>query len=120
MPLTEEERIGIILLAERGSTRHVARTFHATHRTQTTYDTVAKLIKKFKRAGSDADASRFGRPKMATDEGRSTQVLEAMAMSPIKRIRRLSSQMGISQSSVMRILRASGTHTSNKWHPYKL
>lgn len=114
MPLTKEERIDIILLAGSGTTRYVARTFNATHRTQITHDTVAKLIKKFKRTGSVADASRSGRPKTATDEGTSTQVLAAMARSPTKGTRRLSAQMGISQSSVMRILRA------NKWHPYKL
>ncbi|GBM84298.1 hypothetical protein AVEN_1903-1 [Araneus ventricosus] len=113
---------------------------------------------KFKRTGSVADASS-GRPNTATDEGRSAQVLEAMARSPmkgnlsslcsngnqrkqchahfaghrhpckqqvgmaripIKRIRLLSAQLVISHSRVMRIFRESGSHRSNKWHPYKV
>ncbi|GBN20461.1 hypothetical protein AVEN_66856-1 [Araneus ventricosus] len=44
----------------------------------------------------------------------STQVLVGMARSPTKVTRCLSAQMGIRQSSVMRILLA------NMWHPYKL
>ncbi|GBL85396.1 hypothetical protein AVEN_34588-1 [Araneus ventricosus] len=69
---------------------------------------------KFKRTGSVTDASRSGRPKTATDEGSSTQVLASMASSPTKGTRRLSAQMGISRSSGMHNLR------TNKWHPYKL
>ncbi|GBM35945.1 hypothetical protein AVEN_31398-1 [Araneus ventricosus] len=153
MPRTKEERIDTTLLAGSDTTLHVARTFNTTYRTQITRDTVAKLIMKFKRSGSVADASRSGRPKTAVDEGRTTMTnmplwqnlsrnskgqvpspmqadLEdqrwqqmkvsqrmkeaAMVKSLIKGSRRLSVQMGISQSSVMRILR------DNKWHPYKL
>ncbi|GBN94989.1 hypothetical protein AVEN_60168-1 [Araneus ventricosus] len=69
---------------------------------------------KFKRASSVADANRSARPKTATDEGESTQVLAAMARSPTKGTGRLSAQMRISQSSAMSNMRA------NKWHPYKL
>ncbi|GBN35847.1 hypothetical protein AVEN_245918-1 [Araneus ventricosus] len=43
---------------------------------------------------------------LATDEDTSTQMLAAMARSPTKRILRLSAKMGISQNSVIRILRA--------------
>ena len=52
---------------------------------------------------------RSGRPKTATDEGTSTMVLEAMVKSPKKGTRRLSAEIGISQSSVMR-----------KWHPFQM
>ncbi|GBM05112.1 hypothetical protein AVEN_210817-1 [Araneus ventricosus] len=51
---------------------------------QITHDIVAKLIMKFKRAGSVADGRRYGRPKTATDEDTPTQVLAAMAKSPTK------------------------------------
>ncbi|GBL77453.1 hypothetical protein AVEN_41843-1 [Araneus ventricosus] len=115
MPLTKEERADILLPGS-DTTRHVARTFNAaTQKTQTTHDTVIKLIMKFKRKvpspkqadledprrqqmmlrqhirmkeGSVADASRSGRPKTVTHEGTSTQVL-AVARSPKKEIRRL-------------------------------
>ncbi|GBN74547.1 hypothetical protein AVEN_271777-1 [Araneus ventricosus] len=106
MPLTKEERIDIILLTGCGTTRHVVRTFNATHRTQITHDNVTKLIMKIIRTGSVADANRSGTPKSATDEGKSTQVLAAMARYPSKRTQCLSAQIGISQSSVTRNLRA--------------
>ncbi|GBM99177.1 hypothetical protein AVEN_122514-1 [Araneus ventricosus] len=54
---------------------------------------------KFKRTGFVADASRSGRRKTAANEGTSTQVLAAVDSSPKKGTRRLSAQMGISQSS---------------------
>ncbi|GBO19471.1 hypothetical protein AVEN_71664-1 [Araneus ventricosus] len=110
--LTKEERIGIILLAGRDTTRHVTSTINAKHRTHIHPDTVAKHI-KFNRTGSIIDASGSGRLKTATDESTSAQVLAVMARSPTNGTRHLSAQMGISQSSVMRILRLpSGTHTS--------
>ncbi|GBM81150.1 hypothetical protein AVEN_226970-1 [Araneus ventricosus] len=51
------------------------------------------------------DANTSGRPKTATDEGTSTQMLEAMSRSPSKEARRVSAQMRISESNVERILR---------------
>ncbi|GBL86796.1 hypothetical protein AVEN_96033-1 [Araneus ventricosus] len=47
--------------------------------------------------GSFADARRCGRPKTATDEGMSTQVLAAMARSSTKGTILLSAQKGIRQ-----------------------
>ncbi|GBL76609.1 hypothetical protein AVEN_53329-1 [Araneus ventricosus] len=77
-------------------------------------DNPSHPVVKFNMTCSVADASRSGRPKTAKNEGKSTQLLAAMARSLTKGTRRLSAQMGISQSSVMRNLLA------NKWHPYKL
>ncbi|GBL71960.1 hypothetical protein AVEN_115005-1 [Araneus ventricosus] len=114
MTLTKEERIYSILLTGSGAMLHVVRNFNATHRTQITPDNEAKLVEKFQRTISDANGSRSGRPKTATEEGTSTQVLEAMARSLMKGTRLLSAQMGISQSSVRRNWQAS------KWRPYKL
>ncbi|GBM70001.1 hypothetical protein AVEN_155707-1 [Araneus ventricosus] len=64
---------------------------------------------KFRRPGSVADASRSGSRKTATDE-----VLAAMASRPTEEIPRLSEQMGISQSNVMR------NFLANKWRLYNL
>lgn len=72
MPLTKEERIDIILLA------------------------VAKLNMKFKRAVSVADASISGRPKMATYEDMSTQLLAALARRPFEGLDLSLRRMGIS------------------------
>ncbi|GBM96212.1 hypothetical protein AVEN_200146-1 [Araneus ventricosus] len=73
---------------------HIARTVNATHTAQITPVTVAKLIMYFRRTGSVADVSRSGRPKTATNEGTSTQVLAAMVRSPTEGTLRLSAQMG--------------------------
>ncbi|GBO44057.1 hypothetical protein AVEN_237026-1 [Araneus ventricosus] len=130
MPHTKEERIDIILLTGSGTTRHLARTFNARadnpcHRGKIYHEIQkdrfrrrCKQIWKTKdgtrRRHVNTGASRSGRPKTAPDEGTSTQVLAAMARSPTKGTRRLSAQMGINQSSVLRNLRG------YKWHPYKL
>lgn len=47
-----------------GFSRHATRTFSEKNRTQTAVE-----IKRLKRTGSVADASRFEKRKMATDEG---------------------------------------------------
>ncbi|GBM72897.1 hypothetical protein AVEN_157537-1 [Araneus ventricosus] len=78
MPLTKEERIDIILLAGNGTTRHVALTSNATHRTQIRHDIVTIFNHEIQKV------ARSGRPKTATDEGTSTQVRAAMARSPSK------------------------------------
>ncbi|GBN51823.1 hypothetical protein AVEN_272075-1 [Araneus ventricosus] len=73
MPLKKEEHIDIIPLAGSGTTtRHVAPTFNAMHRTYITHDTVEKLITKFRRTCSVADGKRSGRPETATDEAKKT------------------------------------------------
>lgn len=67
MPVTKKERIDIILFTGSSTTPNVTRTFNGTHRKQVTDDTVAKLIMKFKGTYFIADASRYWRPKTATD-----------------------------------------------------
>ncbi|GBN48432.1 hypothetical protein AVEN_66060-1 [Araneus ventricosus] len=76
MPFRREERISIILLAVSGTTLHVARTSIETHRTQTTQNTAAKLM-KFKRTGSVTDTIESGKPKLATDVGTSSDGQES-------------------------------------------
>lgn len=74
---------------------------------QKTHDAVSKLIKKFKKAGSVADASRSGKPKTENrlryiNKGTMNDGHESK-----KGTRRLYAQMVNVQSSAMRILRAS-------------
>lgn len=79
MPLTQEVMIDITLLTGSGPTRHITCTFNTSHRTQIIYDTVVKGIKKFKRTGSVADATRSGTLKTETDDDTSTQAIAGMA-----------------------------------------
>lgn len=110
MPLTKEQRITIRLLTVSGTT-YFSRIFSATHIMQIAHSTVAKIIKKFKKASSVVDAIISGRTKTKTDEDTSTQVIVYTTKSPTEWTQHLSAQMGISQNIVMRILRV------NKWQP---
>lgn len=70
-----------------------------------------KTCQELQMVRSVADERKSGRPKVATDEGMSTQVLAAMARSPTEATGRTFSQLENSQNCVMCILRA------NKQHP---
>lgn len=70
-----------------------------------------KTCQEVQMVGSVADERKSGRPKIATDEGMSTQVLAEMARSPTEATRRIFSELENSQNCIMHILRA------NKQHP---
>lgn len=60
------------------------------------------------------DAKRSGRPKTATDEGNTINILAKVIASPKRSIRYVSRQSGVSKESVRRILKAS------HFRPYKM
>ncbi|GBM32902.1 hypothetical protein AVEN_13277-1 [Araneus ventricosus] len=114
MPLTKGERIDIILLLGAGTTRSYSAHFKFNSQNADNPRQGGKTDMKFKKTGSVADASRSEIPKAGTDEDMSTQVPAAIARSPTKGTRPLSTQTGISQNSIVRIL------GDNEWHSYKL
>ena len=67
---------------------------------------ISKLIAKFEASGSLKDAPRSGRPKTATGCDQEEELSRSLLQSPQKSSRRLSIELGISQSSVMRLMRA--------------
>ncbi|GBN76144.1 hypothetical protein AVEN_166045-1 [Araneus ventricosus] len=84
MPLKNEERIYIYLLDWSGTTtHHVAPTFIATHRTQITHGTVAKLSRNSKGQVSSPMLADMEKIKGEVD-GTSTLVLAAMARNATK------------------------------------
>lgn len=65
---------------------------------------IKAIVYKFEETGSVADATRSGRPKLATCDAMGDRIVAAINRSPQKSTRRLSSELDISQSSVMRLL----------------
>ena len=68
-----------------------------------THLTIYRIRDKFEETGSVTDAPRSGRPTMCTKENMVT-VSEAYARSPPKSLRRGSTEMGIKQTSLHKIL----------------
>ena len=115
MPLTDEERIEIVLIVGDGyktireaceifAERHPGRTVH--------YSTVSRLVQRFKDTGSIKDSKRSGRPKSATGEDNQINTLAVFRRSPIKSQRKAADEVGISQRSLGRILKL------HKFHPF--
>jgi transposase len=84
------------------------------HRPPIDQSTVGRLISRFKGTGSVADRPRSGRPKSVTDEETLVMVSAQLTNSPKKSTRKLSQETGVSQRSVVRILR------KHHFRPYKV
>ena len=76
--------------------------------------TITYIVNRFEETGSVLPRKRPGRPKTATTEEVSTNILAAVEVQPHSTTRVLSLQCGISARSVRRILKTS------KLHPYKM
>lgn len=67
---------------------------------------ITALVKKFELTGSVADAQRPGRPSTATTTANGDRLAEALHRSPQKSSRRLARELGISQWSVLKLLKS--------------
>ncbi len=76
--------------------------------------TIQRLIRKFETTGSVENLKPPGRPRTATDDDTSADVLAKVSVSPVKSSSKLGAEVGISSSSAYRIL------IMNKYHPYKV
>ena len=70
------------------------------------------IVEKFEATGSVATAKKSGRPKTATNVAKAEEAIRRLEQSPQKSTRRLSAELEVSQSSVIRILH------QKKWKPY--
>jgi len=117
MVLTEAERIELVLIVGDGykTEREAVQIFNERHPGRTvSQKAVNNLLRKFKETGSICDAKRCGRPKTATSEENHINTLALFQRSPIKSPQKVANEVGISRSSVRRILK------EHKFHPYKL
>ena len=80
-----------------------------------TITTVSNLVNEFLVTGSIEDFPKSGRPESVINNDNQTKCLAAIACSPNKpySTRKLAQEVGISHTSVHRILK------TNKYHPYK-
>lgn len=69
---------------------------------------IYNLNKRFEITGSVADLPRSGRPKSVTTEENLETVAQSLVQSPTKSTRRASSELGISRTSVRRMLKTVG------------
>ena len=72
---------------------------------QPTRHTLANLNKKFEQTGSVVDLPRSGRPKSVTNKRNLQAVADAMGVNPKKSMRTVSKEIGISKSSMLRIIK---------------
>lgn len=69
---------------------------------------IHNLNKRFEETGSVADLQRSGRPKSVTTEQNLTTVAQSFVQSPSKSTRRASSELGISRTSLRRMMKSVG------------
>ena len=116
MALSKEERVDLIFLygREGWSLRKIAEEFNVRHpfRNPICFQTVSKVVQKFKETGSVNDKSRSGRPK--TSDETKELILANVYANPTESLRKSSHDIGIPKTTVLRVLK------EEKFHPYKL
>jgi transposase len=117
MPLSQEERVEIVMLSrqEGWSYRSIAEEFNSRHpeRPPVTFSGVAQLIRRFKETGSVTDRPRPGRPSATDTETREAVLAEAM-VNPTTSVRRRALELGLNRETLRRMLK------NEAFHPYKL
>lgn len=119
--LSERERVSLLMMRgwdeARRSYIQVKNIFNATFRNglnQISKSTVERTIRRFEETGSVKDRPRPGRPKDATNDEKTLDVLLTFTEDPHSSIRKASQQHDISTFSVHKILK------KNKFHPFKV
>ena len=121
MALTERERIVILMMRGYGdrerSFRDVRNLFNIEFRAdrqQISAATVQKTCQRFRDTGSVKDRPRSGRPKTATNEDSSIEILQSFIEDPNLSTRKASQAHDTSETSIRRVLK------NAKFHPYKI
>ncbi|BFZ10256.1 hypothetical protein BsWGS_13295 [Bradybaena similaris] len=116
MPLTINERVELVFMsgADGETNRSVAEKFNRIYpdREPISHMTVGRLILKIHETGSVLDKPRSGPPRVS-DETR-LRVIETVENSPMKSLRRSSSELGVPRTTMRRIIKA------KSFNPYKL
>ena len=112
---TTEQRVNIVKSYYRtNSVTSTARKFATENEcAKPSRNTIHRLINKFEATGSVLDESRSGRPSTATTEQNLERIHQSLARSPQKSAHRLSVELGVSYSSVWRLLKEA------KLHPFR-
>lgn len=121
MALTERERITLLMMRgyedRERSFRQVRDLFNIEFRVgrqQISAATVQKTYQRFQDTGSVKDRQRLGRPKTATNEDSSIEILQSFVEDPHFSMRKASQAHDTSVMSIHRVLK------NAKYHPYKI
>jgi len=118
--LSERERITLLMMRGYGdrvrSFQEVMDLFNETfpNRNPISRSTVQKTVRRFEETGSVKDRPRSGRPRDATNEEKSLDVLLSVTENPHTSIPKLEQEHGIAKGSIHKILKR------NSFHPYKI
>ena len=119
--LTKRERITLLMIRGWGAAvqpyRTVINLFNETFRADRTgiaISTARNLVTKFEQTGTIDDMPKSGRPKSATNDDTSLDVLLSFTEDPHSSTRRISQQHNISKSSVHNVLKYAN------FHPFKV
>lgn len=119
--LSERERISLLMMRGWGGVKRsfmqVKDLFNDTFRDaafQISKSTVERTVKRFEETGCIKDRPRSGRPKTATTEETSLNILLSVHEDPHCSLRDLAQQHDTSKKSVHRVLK------TNKFHPFKV
>lgn len=120
MSLSERERITTLMMRGYGdkerSYQQVADLFNDTYggRQPIHKSTVCRTVNRFERTGSVKDEARSGRPKTATNDEKSLEVLLHFQENCHTSSRKVAQHIGIHKQSVLNIMKM------HKYHPYKI
>lgn len=109
--LSERERITLLMMRGYGdrvrSFQVVADLFNETfpNRNPISKSTVQKTVRRFEETGSVKDLPRTGRPRDATNEEKSLDVLLSVTENPHTSIPKLEQEHGIAKASIHKILK---------------
>ena len=116
MHLTIKERVELVLMsgADGATNRSVAKKFNRIYpdREPISHTTIGRLILKFRETGNILDKPKSGYLRVSDETRR--RVIEKVESSPMKSIRRSSSELGVPRTTMRRIIKA------ESFHPYKL
>ena len=116
MHLTIKKRVELVLMsgADGATNRSVAKKFNRIYpdREPISHTTVGRLILKFRETGSVLDKPKSAYSRVSDETRR--RVIEKVESSPMKSIRRSSSELGVPRTTMRRIIKA------ESFHPYKL
>lgn len=119
--LSERERISLLMMRGWGdrqrSLNDVTTLFNRTFRENATplsKSTVSKTVNRYETTGSVKDRQKPGRPRTATNEESSLNVLLSFVENPHESTRRAAQHHEIDQKSVLKVLK------NNNFHPFKV
>lgn len=117
--LSEKQRIEILMMYGYGDRKRTQEEVRLLFNnlypdTPITQSTVSKILKKFYATGTVANLPKSGRPRTATNEDHKENVLLSVEEQPKNSLRNVGRDVGISHTSVQRILK------NEKFHPYKV